>query len=174
MAPHTFPSGPDNAFDFHALGTVPQEGEPWHYYCSYCGKTCGPTDRMVALTPELEAEDPEDRGMWGKCCGSFLSTRLGRRDNPVRNVPSWRAARARFQAARSSGSNSADRGGASLVYPLNWKLHSPMLHPRYAFAPPGSLRQHLRFNRECRMLVEEDFYRHQCTGYGNTSVPKKS
>ena len=173
VAPHAFPSGPDNAFDFHVMSIAPQEGEPWHYPCAWCRKTYGPTDRVVALTPELEEKDPQDRGMWGKCCGNFLSTQIGRSRNPVRDVSSWRAARTRHLAARSSGSNPAD-GEASLVYPLNWKLRSPMLHPLYAFAPPGSLRQHLRFNRECRILVQEDFYRHQCTGYGSTKAPNKS
>ena len=46
-----------------------------------------------------------------------------------------------------------------------------MDHPLYAFSPPGSLRQHLRFDRE--LVVEEDFYRHACFGYGAVAMPKK-
>ena len=94
VKPHTFPDEHDKFYE-SCYDHVPQEGEPWFYMCLKCKKCYTHKSRDMILTKDLEAKDPKDRGIWGKCCGEFVKVRVGRFGDPVRNLSGWRAARDR-------------------------------------------------------------------------------
>jgi len=48
-----------------------------------CTRSFSPWDPDMRLTQEMEERDPNDRGIWDKCCGKFVRVRLGRLGKPV-------------------------------------------------------------------------------------------
>ena len=158
VKPHEFPIPDEKIFEPANLTRQwPLEGEPWFYTCM--------NHPAVRLTPELAALSPENRGMWGKCYGQFLSVRIGRFGDAVRRIADWRRARALHRGA------GGDLTESSTKYPINWNEVDPCLHKLYPFPLPRSVRQHVRFGPECRSAIEEDWWRRQCYGYGTAEAP---
>ena len=166
--PLDFPHAPDDLWAAYG-NHVPEEGEPWFYMCSKCYRCFRQNHRDMVLTKELKEMQPEDRGIWGKCCGVYVKVQLGQYGRPVINVENWRAAYARHTVA---GGGFSERTRARFQYAIDYNVKDPADDKTWPFALPGSVLQHARFDHEVLQCIEEDVYRRQCIGFDNTLAPK--
>ena len=98
---------------------------------------------------------------------------MGKLGKPVWNVDRWRAAYARHQEEQK-GCPERYRIPYSHIYKINWNNpdEAPELHKLWLSTWPGSVRQHVRCDREITQYLEEDIYRRQCKGYDRADMPK--